>query len=76
MNIQGTGFKTWRDYQKRLKKKERRNSLIARVPILGLLAGGCFLVLVSIFFAGSWIFANFGGVRQPVVESKNEDDAP
>ncbi|MGD2126493.1 MAG: penicillin-binding transpeptidase domain-containing protein [Desulfobacteraceae bacterium] len=43
-----------------------------RLPWLGLCAGGCFFILVTIFWAGSWIFAHFEGTVEPAPEKPRE----
>jgi len=57
MILGGLQRKNWQGYQKKLKMIERRRSIFSRLPLLAIYAGGCLLVLVSIFYAGSWIYA-------------------
>lgn len=76
MKIQGRRIKSWRDYQKRLKRKDRLKSCVCRVPVLGVVAGGCLLVFLSIFFAGSWIFAHLDEESLPVAKKNNQEERP
>ncbi len=68
MKTNGIYSGNWQDYQKRLKKIQKKRSLIKRLPLLGTITGIGFLVFVSVFFAGSWLFANLEADRQDIVE--------
>lgn len=48
----------WREYQKRIQRIARRKYLLRRLPRLGLYGGISFLIMVIIFYGGSWIFAH------------------
>ncbi|MBN2061985.1 MAG: hypothetical protein JW882_16370 [Deltaproteobacteria bacterium] len=48
-------FKSWQDYQKDLQRSAKRRCLIGRLPVLGLYAGCCFLILLSMFVISLWI---------------------
>ena len=50
---------TWRSYQRRLRVMNGIRYHLLRLPRLGVYAGGVFLLLVTIFYSASWIFANF-----------------
>lgn len=69
---------TWRKYQKRLQVKNKIKYLLRRLPRLGLYGIGTFLVLISILYGGSWIFANLEGETHKQVKpeknvSQNDD---
>ena len=73
------GFKpnTWRDYQTRFKRSAKRKDILKRVLLLGLYAGGSFLILLIFFFTGSWIFAHLGELDyKGVKKRKGEDVTP
>lgn len=62
---------TWRNYQNRLRLMNGIRYHLRRLPRLGMYAGGTFLILITIFYAGSWIFARFeGDVREPEEREK------
>lgn len=49
---------SWKKYQKRLKRKDKIQHLLQRIPVLGIYAGGVFLVIAIIIFSGSWLNAH------------------
>lgn len=56
MKLHGNNGGDWWWYQKKLKKKARRRTLVKRLMLFKV-----YLVLVMVFFTGSWIFANRQG---------------
>ena len=50
--------------------------MLDRLPFLGMIAGGCFLVLGTVFFVGSWLFANLEMSRHSITEDSIEDTGP
>jgi peptidoglycan glycosyltransferase len=49
---------SWRDFQKREKRRLTRQTLFRRLPKLGFPALGLLLVLSILFFTGNWLSAN------------------
>ncbi|MFC1868295.1 penicillin-binding transpeptidase domain-containing protein [Thermodesulfobacteriota bacterium] len=43
---------------------KKRRAILGRFPLLVIFAVGCFMVLLSVFFGGSWIFANLEADQQ------------
>ena len=52
--------KSWRNYQKKLKRRAWLRYLLKRAPRLGVYGVASFLVLVGVFFTGSWLLAYLG----------------
>jgi penicillin-binding protein A len=50
---------TWRNYQRRLRVMNGLRYHLRRLPRLGVYAGSTFLLLITILYTASWIFANF-----------------
>ncbi len=50
--------KSWRDYQRRLKRASRKGYLRSRLPLLGFYGAAAFTLLAALFVSGSWIFAH------------------
>jgi len=65
---------TWRDYQTRFKRSAKRKAVLKRAPLLGLYAGGSFLILIIFFFTGSWIFAHLGEADHKAVKKRKGED--
>ncbi len=66
-----TSSESWRKYQRQLRVKNRIRHLLRRLPRLGVYAGSTFLILITILYGGSWIFAHLEGeTRKPVKEEK------
>ena len=61
---------TWRDYQTRFKSTAKKKAILKRAPLLGLYAGGSFLILAIFFFTGSWIFAHLGEADNKTVKKR------
>ena len=76
MILDGDKPNTWRDYQKKFKRSVKRKAIVKRVPLLGLYAGGSFLILVIFFFTGSWIFAHLGETDRKGVKNRKGEDVP
>jgi peptidoglycan glycosyltransferase len=65
---------TWRNYQRRLRVMNGIRYYLRRLPRLGAYAGGTFLLLTTIFYTASWIFANFDAETRRT--EKKEDHRP
>jgi len=50
----------WRDYQGKLKRKERWKALLKKLPVLAFYSGFCLVVLSLVFYAGSRILGHLG----------------
>ena len=50
---------SWKKYQKRLKRKKEGKKLLNRLPFIGAMAIGFFVLILVIVFSGSWIYAHF-----------------
>ena len=66
------GPNNWRDYQEILRRNAKQRYLIRRLPRLGLYGGTAFLMLLVIFYAGSWLFAFLGHDYQPPLPEEKE----
>jgi len=69
---------TWRSYQKRLHRSARKRYYLARLPLLALFGGACFLVLAVIIYTGTWLFAHFEqkAEKPPSENSEKKDQGP
>ena len=77
MNTDDVCLKSWKSYQRRLKRIKRRRSLFARLPFLAICAGGCFLILLTISYSASWIYAHLNKTeRGDIKEEKLETARP
>jgi len=72
--LRGTNPNTWRDYQEEFKSSTKRKAILKRVPLLGLYAGGSFLILVIFFFTGTWIFAHLKEADLKTVKKEKRED--
>jgi peptidoglycan glycosyltransferase len=70
MTETGMSQRTWRDYQRKLKRNAQRRHVLKRLPWLGLYAVGLSSICVIVFYAGSWIFAH---LNQPVEQFVQEE---
>jgi penicillin-binding protein A len=43
----------WRNYQGKLKREERRKTVLKKLPVVALYSGSCLLVLFFVFYTGS-----------------------
>lgn len=66
--------KTWRDYQKELKRRSRIRSCWRGAPRLGLYGVATFLAVVVVFFSGSWLLANLGDAAIPRTEPPKQPE--
>ena len=57
MIVDCTNSKNWKNYQKRLKKFEKRRSFFSRLQLIMIYGGCCLFIVAVIFFSGSWIYA-------------------
>jgi peptidoglycan glycosyltransferase len=66
---------TWRNYQRRLRVMNGIRYYIRRLPRLGAYAGGTFLILITMFYTASWIYANFeSDIRQPKIKEQHQSE--
>jgi len=73
-----TSSDTWRKYQRRLRVKNRMGYLLRRLPRLGVYAGSTFIILITVLYGGSWIFAHLEGetrksVKEGIRETQTDD---
>jgi len=63
MIVDCTNSKSWKNYQSRLKKLEKRRLFFNKLPLI-MIYGGCTLfILAVIFFSGSWIYAYLSDIN-------------
>ncbi|MFH1488440.1 MAG: penicillin-binding transpeptidase domain-containing protein [Pseudomonadota bacterium] len=65
MSARKSRLTKWRHFQESHRRELRKKVYLGRVPWLGVYAGLLFLILVIIFYTGSWIFAHLGQQDEP-----------
>ena len=75
MSKKHTSLNTWRNYQRRLRITNGIKDYMRGLSRLVMYGGSALIVLITIFYGGSWIFAYFeGDIRKPVKVEKRETE--
>jgi len=77
MSIMGRYSMNWKDYQRSLERKRRKKYFLRRIALLGLFGGTVFLIMVFVFYAGSWIAGYLGEAGHRFTEpAKKTNSSP